>query len=73
MSAPGLDNLGRLIAAERNSVTAIDGVKRLEAQVAFLVERVQRLEGEVVASQQALQQVRMMAAAKIGSGPTAGG
>jgi hypothetical protein len=69
---PGL-TLGRLIAAERNALTAIQVAQDALKSFSDLLLRVQRLEAENQSLRIEINQVRVIAALKIGNGPTAGG
>jgi hypothetical protein len=68
---PGV-NLGRLIATERNALTALATNQRQEKIISELLTRVSRLEAEIVEMKLELQQVRSLIAMKAGGGPTAG-
>ena len=67
----GTDNLGRLIAAERNAVTAINFCKELRETVAKLAARVEQTAAENVQLRQELNSVRAQLYATRGGGPTA--
>jgi hypothetical protein len=71
VSEPGL-TLGRLIAAERNALTAINIAEQARASSADAQQKIGRLESENQALRQEINQVRLIAALKAGNGPTAG-
>jgi uncharacterized protein (UPF0335 family) len=69
---PGF-NLSSVLVADRNAKAAIQICEGALKAISSLVEKVARLEQENVLLHQELQQVRMIAALKVGSGPTTRG
>lgn len=67
---PGM-TLGRLVAAERNARTSIDVGNKAKAEVDQLRTRLGRLEGQILALQQAVDALRIAQYSNMGSGPTA--
>lgn len=69
---PGL-TLGRLVAAERNALAAIESVKNVNARTGDYAERLQRLEQQVIdlVRENNILKARMYGA--VGGGPTSTG
>lgn len=69
---PGL-TLGRLVAAERNALAAIEAVKNLMEKTNGYTSRIQRLETENLDLKRELNVLRAMMYGNRGGGPTSTG
>lgn len=67
---PGL-TLGRMVAAERNALAAVNGVKELRELYQPLLERLEKLELENAALKQQVAALNSRFYQSMGSGPTA--
>ena len=65
------DNLGRLIAAERNALAALNWSREARDILRDLAARLSRVEAENVQLRSELQALRSQVFAQRGSGPTA--
>jgi hypothetical protein len=72
MSEPGM-NLGRLVAAERNALAAIETAKQAKNSTSEHEQKIARLESDNAAMKNDLVSLRGLVLALKGSGPTSGG
>jgi hypothetical protein len=63
-------NLGRLIAAERNAITALSGQKTAENKLVDMTRRLDQTQAQLAFVQEQITALQVRLAGIMGSGPT---